>query len=980
MLYRIFIIAAAVSFSFHPAGGAEESPYAAYRRFVDETGIDFRYILDDQGTEEEPWLHPDFPAFVEELRNYPDEMLYFLGHSDPPMVVNIYHREVENFPCEGRTNACAPRRPGNTIEIRYPDAVVHETAHIIHSKCFKYNTGDDGNPLRGLEDYFWRLFSIPREFWYVEGENYEEFERQEPPPGYLDWYSLVDEYENFAVACENYVKNPDNFLAVGYRDARGSGTVRLLKQYRFIHDHVFAGRSFTELVPPQDAVITVWVQDGGDNDGRVEPGEDFYLLGRVIPLSDKSESGRIVCEPYPESSGPVRGILTRSAVDYLDSGREYPFYFHFRSDGTLPPDFPFLFSLYYQETGDEHNRAGWTHLGDDWVSLNERGYLWTWVDYDEYGFPALARFTSLLEPKEFFDFPNSLEDRLWDGNYRPIIDPVHRRCLLYPVELYLGESFLYLLQLDGAGAYQEVLLDYPEGITDEEYDGLSDFFDGRELEQMLFNPCEDIIWFLSQGGSLGRGAIKPGPESGRLEVRKIASPFPVRYLALDRSRGKVWAASFSGEVARFSRSGERVEVQTEISAGGRVLALEPDGRGGCWVALSGGVIRINPDGSAAPFHPVPIMDAHRIFELTLSVLGEDTLSLWAKVATSMPDRYRLLHVRVSPTGYGLSDLGRLGPLLPRPRDLIASTADESIFPSFETTIFGEYLLRPERHYPDGTTLAAADLPPKYEWDASIFRDNGYGGFCYISPEDHPVCPSFDYAAVPYRTGFEQGLDIFWEEESEEGGRVKVVSGRELSHTGSRYLSIDHDGSGSSSIPPIAESRLKIDLRAGLENAETVFLSFWWETTGRLGTNEVYLSTDGGDTFVRIDQLTGPGTSVFVTDGPGWERCLIDLVEAAEKNGLLLTEECVVSFRHRSFRSWLKGEPSSLRLDDVAVYPWPYLSGGYQYDTGITKPELLGVDNKVNPLPDGKVPVEVPKTWPIKYRAPVEMENRLPGLK
>jgi hypothetical protein len=147
-----------------------------------------------------------------------------------------------------------------------------------------------------------------------------------------------------------------------------------------------------------------------------------------------------------------------------------------------------------------------------------------------------------------------------------------------------------------------------------------------------------------------------------------------------------------------------------------------------------------------------------------------------------------------------------------------------------------------------------------------------------------------YSTIPYSTGFEIAeFDASWMVSSQPLGRQQIT-GSYSPKEGSYHLVMDRDSGAGTGTTAINEARLHLDLTG----KEFVFLDFWWKDLNDDTDEEdgVFLSVDGGTTFLRLVQLKG---------GPldAWNRSHIDLVRAATAAGLELGATCVVKFQNKA---------------------------------------------------------------------------------
>ncbi|MCB9516336.1 MAG: S8 family serine peptidase [Candidatus Latescibacteria bacterium] len=144
----------------------------------------------------------------------------------------------------------------------------------------------------------------------------------------------------------------------------------------------------------------------------------------------------------------------------------------------------------------------------------------------------------------------------------------------------------------------------------------------------------------------------------------------------------------------------------------------------------------------------------------------------------------------------------------------------------------------------------------------------------------------DYATLPYSTGFESGaVDSYWTTTSSGNGRVLITTAN-TPHSGSYQMTMDTSTSGSYATN---EAWLHLDL-----SGETgVDLDYWWKEFGdeTHSTDGVYFSSNGGASFVKVQNLNGGSTT-----NNTWQHYTLDLDALASANGLSLTSTFVVKFQ------------------------------------------------------------------------------------
>jgi|GEM_PF-2108685 len=159
-----------------------------------------------------------------------------------------------------------------------------------------------------------------------------------------------------------------------------------------------------------------------------------------------------------------------------------------------------------------------------------------------------------------------------------------------------------------------------------------------------------------------------------------------------------------------------------------------------------------------------------------------------------------------------------------------------------------------------------------------------------------------YAAIPYTTGFENGLDQYWCTASENAfGRVQVTSAN-VPNAGTNHLTMDVTTNGNYSTN---EATLGLQL-AGKSNVK---LGFYFKEFSEENDLEdgVFFSDDGGATYVNVYALHNfTGTYTQIT---------LDVDALAQANGLQLNNTFVVKFQQRDNFSIAT---DGMAFDDVSV--------------------------------------------------------------
>lgn len=189
-----------------------------------------------------------------------------------------------------------------------------------------------------------------------------------------------------------------------------------------------------------------------------------------------------------------------------------------------------------------------------------------------------------------------------------------------------------------------------------------------------------------------------------------------------------------------------------------------------------------------------------------------------------------------------------------------------------------------------------------------FWENGgnqFGAFsiCVYEPD------TFDYAALPYYTGFENGLDQYWMTQSANtNGRI-IIDTNCTSFSGIANLKMDVQNSGTYCLN---ESWLRLNL----ENETNVKMNFWWREFGdeNSGTDGVYFSDDGGDNFVKVITFNGSWDN--------WTNYIVDIDKLSQEAGLIFTDVFVIKFQQ--YDNWYSicnnpGGGDGFAFDEINIY-------------------------------------------------------------
>ena len=158
----------------------------------------------------------------------------------------------------------------------------------------------------------------------------------------------------------------------------------------------------------------------------------------------------------------------------------------------------------------------------------------------------------------------------------------------------------------------------------------------------------------------------------------------------------------------------------------------------------------------------------------------------------------------------------------------------------------------------------------------------------VNDRDDLSCPSQDpmqYAKVPYSTTFNSSsLDQYWLTQSDnEFGRVRYTTSYGP-YTGSRHIVMDSRQNG-------RYATNQADLRVNLAGCSNVNLYFRWKEFNDENHSQdgVYFSDNGGQSFVKIFDLTGGANNT-------WNSVNIDLDQAVSSKGRSLTSKCIIRFQ------------------------------------------------------------------------------------
>ena len=185
----------------------------------------------------------------------------------------------------------------------------------------------------------------------------------------------------------------------------------------------------------------------------------------------------------------------------------------------------------------------------------------------------------------------------------------------------------------------------------------------------------------------------------------------------------------------------------------------------------------------------------------------------------------------------------------------------------------------------GVFSFSPDLTQAGAYDITFSANDGNGGVDTEVVTITVTDAGQTYATLPYTMNFEAGtLDEFWTTASSSPlGRIQVST--DFAPQGTYHLTMDVSSNNNDNIN---EARLHLDLSGQTD----VDLSFAWKEFSDEDNVEdgIFLSDDGGATFVKVRDLTG-GSSTY-------QQIDLDLTSLAALNGLSLTSTFVVKFQQR----------------------------------------------------------------------------------
>ncbi|MDP8209942.1 MAG: C25 family cysteine peptidase [Candidatus Stygibacter australis] len=191
-----------------------------------------------------------------------------------------------------------------------------------------------------------------------------------------------------------------------------------------------------------------------------------------------------------------------------------------------------------------------------------------------------------------------------------------------------------------------------------------------------------------------------------------------------------------------------------------------------------------------------------------------------------------------------------------------------------------------------------------------------------------------YADLPYSTGFESGLDGYWDTESSNAhGYIEVTSENMYPHGGQEALVMAGDGSGT-----YVYNRAFLYLN--LENETDVELDFWWNDYNDeyQAGDGIYLSKNGGMNFVKVHNLNGETHANKV-----WTNIVLDISAIAANLTWDLNSHYVIKFQH--YDNEIINE-DGFAFDDIQVYSSAREKSEENFGNAVTS--LKSYPNPFNP--------------------------------
>lgn len=181
-------------------------------------------------------------------------------------------------------------------------------------------------------------------------------------------------------------------------------------------------------------------------------------------------------------------------------------------------------------------------------------------------------------------------------------------------------------------------------------------------------------------------------------------------------------------------------------------------------------------------------------------------------------------------------------------------------------------------------------------------------------------PGIDqFASLPYYTGFENGLDQYWDTMSSNSyGRIRIDTAYGP-HSGNYHLLMDVSVSDNFCLNAAL-------LRLNLSGEKNVQLRFWFKKF--LDENHyedgIFFSNDGGANFEKIYTLEG--------GYPEWTQILLNLDELTAEAGLAFSETSVIKFQQ--YDNWAI-DSDGFAFDDINLFSFDtsFCYATLPYETG-----------------------------------------------
>ncbi|MFH1038756.1 MAG: hypothetical protein V1789_08845 [PVC group bacterium] len=239
---------------FHPAGGNIWATIEDDIKLLeDEYNISFVYYVDDKGNTDSIIKYNQLDQVVQGIFSYPEPVLEFNAEICG-LTINLYGDALADTMDE-----VCPEIAGCDLPSCYKDGeihlapgqgsstAIHELAHhfgatLILSDIY---TDSEENPYGGLKGKYFDTFSIDKKYQDIDSLNYNQDHGYDLPPGYVNWYSLINHKENFAVHVEWYATDPE-WIMIQLIEQYNNGEELFYEKYEFIRKYIFFGKEFGE--------------------------------------------------------------------------------------------------------------------------------------------------------------------------------------------------------------------------------------------------------------------------------------------------------------------------------------------------------------------------------------------------------------------------------------------------------------------------------------------------------------------------------------------------------------------------------------------------------------------------------------------------------------------------------------------------------------------------------------------------------------